>query len=197
MLNYLLITTHNHYKVVVISKAKSNWTLSEGKVFSNSVTKSKIRSYLLLSSLTNSFAYRDLFYRWFQVSFYHLTIIINNMQPWEDVVPQSTVLPWFLSELSFQSDLVLLLLHLHWPMGPTNHKEIPIFLANSTLISNFRDWFWSHWSYYSCTRWNGVSETCCPFISIRAMFESFLMLTELLFDIQVHCYDFYIALKFI
>lgn len=120
-----------------------------------------------------------------------LIIAINSMQLWEDILPQSTVL-WFLSELSFQSDLVSLLFYFHWPMSPNNHKAITIFLEKYTLISNFRVWYWSCWSYFSCTRWNGVSENCCPFISIRAKSGSFLILTQLLFDIQVHWYDFFI-----
>lgn len=82
---------------------------------------------------------------------FYLFIIINNRQPFEDLVPQATA-PWFLAELSFQSDLMLSLLHLHWPASPTNHKEIPILLTKYTLISNFRIWYCSCWSYYSWTR---------------------------------------------
>lgn len=109
--------------------------------------------------MTNSLAYRDIFYKWLWVS-WHLTII-NHAQSWEGVVSPPTA-PSFLSEL--------LLLHFQWPVSST-YQEIPIFLAKYPLISNFSAWHWSYRSYYSCIGWNDVSEHGCPFISILQSLE--------------------------
>lgn len=113
--------------------------------------------------MTNSLAYRDIFYKWLWVS-RHLTII-NHAQSWEGVVSPPTA-PSFLSEL--------LLLHFQWPVSST-YQEIPIFLAKYPLISNFSAWHWSYRSYYSCIGWNDVSEH-------GTKSGGFLILTELLFD---------------
>lgn len=109
---------------------------------------------------------------------------INNTQSWEGVVQQPTV-SLFLSEF--------LLLHFLWPVSPyysgksnvlgkidTDFKVqgLPLMLLQSLLVYEVE---WSLWTW--------------PFFHLcQSKSGGFLILRELLFDIQVYCYDFYIAL---